>query len=171
ESIKVGAGGILLPQYSAYKVAAQISQLESLYPGRIEAGVGRSTGGGEVVRKRLADFKPDQMGDYPEKLEALAGYLNKEGKIRADRGQKENRNSMPSDSENTVRKWLQHSASDMYSDTSSNQTGAKKPLKHTTGISGRCCSDLRRRRPVSSSSAASTTNMHSLRQPPSTSAW
>ena len=83
ESIKVGAGGILLPQYSAYKVAAQISQLESLYPGRIEAGVGRSTGGGEFVRKRLADFKPDQMGDYPEKLEALAGYLNKEGKIRA----------------------------------------------------------------------------------------
>ncbi|KKK33806.1 hypothetical protein WN59_09320 [Salinicoccus sediminis] len=83
ESIKVGSGGILLPQYSAYKVAAQISQLESLYPGRIEAGVGRSTGGGEFVRKRLADFKHNQMGDYPEKLEALTGYLNKEGQVRA----------------------------------------------------------------------------------------
>ncbi|WP_411843899.1 LLM class flavin-dependent oxidoreductase [Salinicoccus sp. HZC-1] len=82
EKIKVGSGGILLPQYSAYKVAAQISQLESLFPGRIEAGVGRSTGGGDFVRRRLADFKPNQMGDYPEKLEDLVKYLNKEGKIR-----------------------------------------------------------------------------------------
>lgn len=83
EKIKVGSGGILLPQYSAYKVATQISQLESLFPGRIEAGVGRSTGGGDFVRKRLADFKPDQMADYPQKLEDLAGYLNREGRIRA----------------------------------------------------------------------------------------
>ncbi len=82
QSIKVGSGGILLPQYSAYKVAAQISQLESLFPGRIEAGVGRSTGGGDFVRKRLADFKANQLVDYPEKLEDLVKYLNREGKIR-----------------------------------------------------------------------------------------
>ncbi|AKG73603.1 LLM class flavin-dependent oxidoreductase [Salinicoccus halodurans] len=82
EKIKVGSGGILLPQYSAYKVAAQISQLESLFPGRIEAGVGRSTGGGEFLRSRLADFKSDQMGEYPGKLQDLVSYLNREGRIR-----------------------------------------------------------------------------------------
>lgn len=38
--IKVGSGGILLPQYSPFKVASQIAQLESLFPGRIEAGSG-----------------------------------------------------------------------------------------------------------------------------------
>lgn len=82
ETIKVGSGGILLPQYSAYKVAAQMSQLESLFPGRIEAGVGRSPAGGEFLRKRLADFKPNQMEEYPEKLLDLANYLNREGRIR-----------------------------------------------------------------------------------------
>ncbi|WP_020008088.1 MsnO8 family LLM class oxidoreductase [Salinicoccus albus] len=82
ERINVGSGGILLPQYSAYKVAAQFSQLESLYPGRIEGGVGRSPGGGEFLRERLADFKPNQVAEYPQKLEDLAGYINREGQIQ-----------------------------------------------------------------------------------------
>lgn len=47
--LKVGSGGILLPQYSAYKVATQLFQLQSLFPGRIEAGVGRSPGGNETI--------------------------------------------------------------------------------------------------------------------------
>ncbi|WP_431844672.1 hypothetical protein [Peribacillus simplex] len=48
--MKVGGGGILLPQYSAYKVATQLFQLQSLFPGRIEAGVGRSPGRNETNR-------------------------------------------------------------------------------------------------------------------------
>lgn len=55
EHINVGSGGILLPQYSAYKVAAQdlALQPEALFPGRIEAGVGRSPGGGEFVSQAV----------------------------------------------------------------------------------------------------------------------
>lgn len=82
EKIHVGSGGILLPQYSAYKVAAQLSQLESLYPGRIEGGVGRSPGGGEFLRKRLADFKTNQMEEYPQKLEDLVNYINRTERIQ-----------------------------------------------------------------------------------------
>src|SRR5690625_3213350 len=55
--LKVGSGGILLPQYSSYKVAAQLLQLQSLFPGRIEAGVGRSAGSNERIRSLLADGK------------------------------------------------------------------------------------------------------------------
>ncbi|QQK74956.1 LLM class flavin-dependent oxidoreductase [Salicibibacter cibarius] len=73
--LHVGSGGILLPQYSAYKVASQLLQLQALFPGRIEAGVGRSPGGGERVRSALADGKENQLNAYPEKLEALAGYV------------------------------------------------------------------------------------------------
>lgn len=82
-SLKVGSGGILLPQYSAYKVAAQLFQLQVLFPGRIEAGVGRSPGGNETIRSLLADGKPNQLGDYPNKLTDLIRFLSKEGKIRA----------------------------------------------------------------------------------------
>ncbi|QQK79070.1 LLM class flavin-dependent oxidoreductase [Salicibibacter cibi] len=73
--LHVGSGGILLPQYSVYKVAAQLLQLQALFPGRIEAGVGRSPGGAERVRSALADGKENQLNDYPEKLEALASYV------------------------------------------------------------------------------------------------
>lgn len=81
--IAVGSGGILLPQYSAYKVAAQLLQLQALYPGRIEAGVGRSPGGNERIRSLLADGKPNQMGDYPEKLTNLLDFIQRNGNIKA----------------------------------------------------------------------------------------
>ncbi|MEL6957220.1 MAG: MsnO8 family LLM class oxidoreductase, partial [Pseudomonadota bacterium] len=44
QSITLGAGGVLLPNYSPLKVAEQFSTLSALYPGRIELGLGRATG-------------------------------------------------------------------------------------------------------------------------------
>jgi len=44
ERIRVGSGGVLLPFYSPYKVAEQFNLLATLYPGRIDMGVGRSAG-------------------------------------------------------------------------------------------------------------------------------
>lgn len=82
-TLKVGSGGILLPQYSPYKVATQLFQLQALFPGRIEAGVGRSPGGNETIRVLLADGKPNQMEEYPSKLRELISFLNKDGTIRA----------------------------------------------------------------------------------------
>ncbi|MFA7744641.1 LLM class flavin-dependent oxidoreductase [Salinicoccus roseus] len=82
-TLKVGSGGILLPQYSPFKVASQVAQLESLFPGRIEAGVGRSPGGGEFLRRLLADGKPNQMAEYPDKLKDLIQHLDGSAKVRA----------------------------------------------------------------------------------------
>ncbi|AXF57225.1 LLM class flavin-dependent oxidoreductase [Salicibibacter kimchii] len=76
--LHVGSGGILLPQYSPYRVAAQLLQLQALFPGRIEAGVGRSPGGAERVRSALADGKENQLSEYPDKLEALVRYVHGE---------------------------------------------------------------------------------------------
>ncbi|MFB9861529.1 LLM class flavin-dependent oxidoreductase [Salinicoccus siamensis] len=81
--IKVGSGGILLPQYSPFKVASQLAQLEALYPGRIEGGMGRSPGGAEFIRTRLADDKPNQLADYPDKLDALIHYLDGSARVKA----------------------------------------------------------------------------------------
>ncbi|WP_307189702.1 MsnO8 family LLM class oxidoreductase [Geomicrobium sp. JCM 19037] len=83
ERIHVGSGGILLPQYSPYKVAAQLLQLEALFPGRVEGGVGRSPGGGESIRQLLADGKDNQLDEYPDKLRLLRNFLRGEERFRA----------------------------------------------------------------------------------------
>src|SRR5438046_1464142 len=44
-TIRVGTGGIMLPYYSAFKVAEVFRMLEALFPGRIDLGVGRAPGG------------------------------------------------------------------------------------------------------------------------------
>ncbi|HEX2094814.1 MAG TPA: MsnO8 family LLM class oxidoreductase, partial [Longimicrobiaceae bacterium] len=43
--VRVGSGGVLLPHYSPFKVAEQFRMLETLFPGRIDLGVGRAPGG------------------------------------------------------------------------------------------------------------------------------
>ncbi|MBD8591573.1 hypothetical protein IFT92_28065 [Peribacillus simplex] len=52
-------------------MATQLFQLQSLFPGRIEAGVGRSPGGNETIRSLLAVVEPNQLADYPDKLTDL----------------------------------------------------------------------------------------------------
>src|ERR1700741_5547662 len=44
--LRVGTGGVLLPYYSAFRVAETFRMLEALYPGRIDLGIGRAPGGG-----------------------------------------------------------------------------------------------------------------------------
>src|SRR5882762_4288169 len=43
--IRIGTGGVLLPYYSAFRVAETFRMLEALYPGRVDLGVGRAPGG------------------------------------------------------------------------------------------------------------------------------
>ncbi|TBR26768.1 MAG: MsnO8 family LLM class oxidoreductase, partial [Reyranella sp.] len=53
ERIRVGSGGVMLPHYSAYKVAENFRMLETLFPGRIDVGIGRAPGSdqhAEVLR-------------------------------------------------------------------------------------------------------------------------
>src|SRR5258707_10720242 len=44
--MRVGTGGVLLPYYSAFRVAETFRMLEALYPGRVDLGIGRAPGGG-----------------------------------------------------------------------------------------------------------------------------
>src|SRR5699024_11476463 len=50
KTLKVGSGGILLPQYSAYKVASQLFQLQALFSDRVAAEVGLSRVGDVVLQ-------------------------------------------------------------------------------------------------------------------------
>jgi luciferase family oxidoreductase group 1 len=77
ERIRVGSGGVMLLHYSALKVAENFHMLESLFPGRIDLGLGRAPGGDQRTAAALAH--PAGMRDarfYPELVDDLLGYLS-----------------------------------------------------------------------------------------------
>ncbi|MFB1081750.1 LLM class flavin-dependent oxidoreductase [Jeotgalibacillus sp. JSM ZJ347] len=78
ELIRVGSGGVLLPQYSPLKVAEIFKTMEALFPGRVDLGVGRSPGGTERTRAALTDSRESMMGAFPRHLDELHGFMHNE---------------------------------------------------------------------------------------------
>jgi luciferase family oxidoreductase group 1 len=74
--IRVGSGGILLPQYSPYKVAENAKTLEAFFPNRIDIGVGRSSGGSQITRAALTDNLYKSLSEFPRQLADLQGFLH-----------------------------------------------------------------------------------------------
>ncbi|RFU70915.1 LLM class flavin-dependent oxidoreductase [Peribacillus saganii] len=73
--IRVGSGGVLLPQYSPFKVAENFKTLEALFPNRIDIGIGRSPGGSSSTRLALTDSLRKSLNEFPRQLRDLKGYL------------------------------------------------------------------------------------------------
>jgi luciferase family oxidoreductase group 1 len=75
-TIRVGSGGVMLTHYSALKVAENFRMLEALFPGRIDAGLGRAPGSDQRTAAALA--YPGALRDvhrYPEQIDDLLGFL------------------------------------------------------------------------------------------------
>ena len=75
-TIRIGSGGVMLPHYSAYKVAENFKLLEALFPGRIDAGVGRAPGGMPRATYALNDGEYRDIHKFPEQVDDLLMYLN-----------------------------------------------------------------------------------------------
>lgn len=74
--LRVGSGGIMLPHYSPLKVAETFSMLSSLFPGRIDLGIGRAAGTSPKVALALQrDRRQAPPDDFPEQLDELRNYL------------------------------------------------------------------------------------------------
>jgi luciferase family oxidoreductase group 1 len=78
KTIRVGSGGVMLPNHAPLVVAEQFGTLEAMYPGRIDLGLGRAPGGdGYTMRALRRDLR--QTGDdFPNLLEELRAYLGPE---------------------------------------------------------------------------------------------
>ena len=74
-SIRIGSGGIMLPHYSAYKVAEVFSLLANLYPGRIDLGVGRAPGADMPTAVALATDGRPKFEQFPQLVAKLSDYL------------------------------------------------------------------------------------------------
>jgi luciferase family oxidoreductase group 1 len=77
ESIRVGAGGVLLSHYSPLKVAEAFRTLEALFPGRIDLGLGRTPGADPLTTAALrpGPGEPDDE-QYPERLADVVAFLH-----------------------------------------------------------------------------------------------
>ncbi|NVJ06254.1 LLM class flavin-dependent oxidoreductase [Myxococcus sp. AM001] len=74
--IRVGTGGVLLSNYSPFKVAEVFRLLEALHPDRIDLGIGRTSGSTDLVARALAYGPPASNERFPTKLEDLVAFLS-----------------------------------------------------------------------------------------------
>ena len=75
-TIRVGSGGIMLPNHSPLVIAEQFGTLESLYPGRIDLGIGRAPGTDRLTSMALRRGILDESEeDFPNSVEELMNYL------------------------------------------------------------------------------------------------
>jgi luciferase family oxidoreductase group 1 len=76
KAMRIGSGGVMLSHYSPLKVAEQFRMLETLYPGRIDLGIGRAPGSDYVTARALAQG-PGALGieEFPRQIEDLLAYL------------------------------------------------------------------------------------------------
>jgi len=76
ERIRVGTGGVLLPYYSALKVAEVFRMLEALFPGRIDLGLGRAPGGDMLTAQALSNGQYSAADRFAEQVQDLVGFLD-----------------------------------------------------------------------------------------------
>jgi luciferase family oxidoreductase group 1 len=73
-TIRVGAGGVMLPNHSPYAIAEQFGTLETLFPGRIDLGLGRAPGTDPAAAAALRR-DPASAERFPQDVVALQAYL------------------------------------------------------------------------------------------------
>ena len=78
QHLRLGSGGVMLPHYSALKVAENFRMLESLFPGRIDLGMGRAPGADRLTAYALNPSNQFNEKDFVEQLMDLQAYLRDE---------------------------------------------------------------------------------------------
>jgi len=77
--IRLGSGGVMLPNHSALKVAENFRVLEALFPGRIDLGIGRAPGGDRTTSAWLNPSNTFSEQDFIKQLQDLQGFLSDNG--------------------------------------------------------------------------------------------
>ncbi|GIP26835.1 hypothetical protein J23TS9_19650 [Paenibacillus sp. J23TS9] len=79
--IRVGSGGIMLPNHAPLVIAEQFGTLEAMYPGRIDLGLGRAPGSDQLTAMAMRRDVRANGQEFPEQLEQLRSYLDPDSKF------------------------------------------------------------------------------------------
>jgi len=77
-TIRIGAGGVMLPNHSPLAIAEQFGTLESLFPGRVDLGVGRAPGSDQVTSRALRRTLSSDVDQFPQDVIELINYFSAE---------------------------------------------------------------------------------------------
>ncbi|WP_330254067.1 LLM class flavin-dependent oxidoreductase [Nocardia sp. NBC_00565] len=80
DTIRLGAGGIMLPNHSPLVIAEQFGTLETLFPGRIDLGLGRAPGSDQKTMLALRR-NPSSADTFPQDVLELQGYLTGQSRV------------------------------------------------------------------------------------------
>jgi luciferase family oxidoreductase group 1 len=87
-TIRIGAGGIMLPNHAPLTIAEQFGTLESLFPGRVDLGLGRAPGTDQAAAYALRrDLNADENQFPKDVLELQAYFKGSKGRVRAIPGE------------------------------------------------------------------------------------
>ncbi len=76
KTIRIGSGGIMLPNHAPLVVAEQIGTLATLYPNRIDLGLGRAPGTDQITARALRRERTESVNDFPNDVQELLYYLS-----------------------------------------------------------------------------------------------
>lgn len=83
KKMRIGSGGIMLPNHATFHIAEVFRTLEALYPGRIDLGLGRAPGSGSRATIALRGHNPHAAENFPQELELLEKYFADELPLKA----------------------------------------------------------------------------------------
>jgi luciferase family oxidoreductase group 1 len=87
-TIRIGAGGIMLPNHSPLIIAEQFGTLEALYPGRIDLGLGRAPGTDQAAAYAMRRNLASDANQFPQDVVELMGYFRgQDARVRAIPGE------------------------------------------------------------------------------------
>ena len=75
-SIRIGAGGVMLPNHAPLVIAEQFGTLESLYPGRVDLGLGRAPGSDQITARALRRNLDSSADEFPQDVVELMDYFS-----------------------------------------------------------------------------------------------
>lgn len=81
KNIRIGSGAVLLPYYKPYKVAETYHMLSTLFPNRIDVGIGRAPGGPAEASNALSDNYLQHVYKMPDLVNELIKYIDNEGTV------------------------------------------------------------------------------------------
>lgn len=81
ETLRIGSGGVMLPNHSPLIIAEQFGTLATMYPGRIDLGLGRAPGTDQATAQAIRPDRMSAVRDFPKNVQKLQQYFSKDGSV------------------------------------------------------------------------------------------